>query len=467
MKINSKNIISVIVLLMVLVPFIYISRYTNPVADDFSYAHSGKVLDLKTNIVNEYVNWSGRYMANVLQFCNPVSFDFYTGYKLFPGIIILLLITSIFLFLKTIIGKSLKINVILQISILLLLLYIYQMPIISEGIYWYAGSIVYQTGNILTLIYLALMYMFFNQRYILKSKLLHVAVIIIVLFLLIGFNEIHIIMVFSFTLVLLFVGLRQSFSDKYYIVGFLVVAIIFSLIVFLSPGRFAREGLFIDNHNIIKSFLYSVAQTARFFLEWISSAPLWILSGLYYFVNRELSEKNKLFSASFYLKPWLSILLLLYVIFAAAFPPYWATGILGQHRTMNVAYFIFIILWFVNLTVWFNKYKDIIPVGIKLSPTIKYLAIIIVLCSFLMSKNGYSVMTDLLSGRAKDFDAQMTERYIAFDTDKDTIYLNPLKDPPKSLFVLDIRENPEHWINRCYAIYFDSNGKAVIPYKSK
>ena len=43
--------------------------------------------------------------------------------------------------------------------------------------------------------------------------------------------------------------------------------------------------------------------------------------------------------------------LLLFVIFFSSFLPYWVSGILGQHRTLNVAYFMFIILWFSTITV--------------------------------------------------------------------------------------------------------------------
>jgi hypothetical protein len=48
---------------------------------------------------------------------------------------------------------------------------------------------------------------------------------------------------------------------------------------------------------------------------------------------------------------WLAAGLLL-VIPAAVFPAYWETGLLGQHRTVNTAYFAFLVLWFTATAIW-------------------------------------------------------------------------------------------------------------------
>ena len=48
------------------------------------------------------------------------------------------------------------------------------------------------------------------------------------------------------------------------------------------------------------------------------------------------------------------------------------------------------------------------------------------------------------------------------ESGKDTIYFEPIINPPKSLFVLDITDDYNHWLNKGYAIYFNLGEKKIL-----
>jgi len=68
-----------------------------------------------------------------------------------------------------------------------------------------------------------------------------------------------------------------------------------------------------------------------------------------------------------------TISLLLLPIFIASFLPYWSTGILGQARTMILAWLFFMLIWLVNLSIithrfrskFYSKTKWLIPIEKK------------------------------------------------------------------------------------------------------
>jgi hypothetical protein len=243
----------------------------------------------------------------------------------------------------------------------------------------------------------------------------------------------------------------------------LLVVTLFSLITFFAPGNSARASLFPNNHRFVYSIGMSLLQTIRVSLSWISSIPLLLLSILYYPINKKWSLNNKIFTNSFYLTPITSLVLLVIIIFIGSFPAYWATGLLGQHRTMNISYFMFIVMWFVCLTVFFNLKTNWTFV---LNPKLKLSMFILIWASLIFSKNSYNLLIDLHSNSAYEYNEQMIERYSIIKNQKDgPIYFDPISNPPKTLFVLDITEDPSNWMNISYNQFF--NIKTPIILKTK
>ena len=451
-----------IALVLVCLPYIYISTYANPAADDFTYAFKGRSNDFIKTYLGEYLNWNGRYTSNALVLLNPLVFNSFFIYKIIPVVIIGATLFSYLFFINCLIGKELsKINRYL-ISFILVLLFLYQMPIISEGVYWYTGAVTYQLGNIFALIFISLLIQYHKNIFFLSNKIIHVITLSFILIITIGFNEVIMISLIFFALIYFFILHTKTQTRNFFANYVLIITLLFSAVVYFSPGNLIRASFFSDNHHFISSLFYSLAQSLRFFLEWTSSLPLILLSFFYFYLNKELSKHIELFSKSFYLTRLQSSFILFFVIFISVFPAYWSTGILGQHRTLNVAYFVFIIIWFINLTVWFNQFK--IENIKNISQCIYIILLMVIMLSFLFSKNGYDVITDIFYGRAQSFNQQMNERYATITSSKnnDSIYFNSIKDPPKSLFLYEITNTPQNWLNKCYLIYYECENKTLL-----
>lgn len=460
MKEKYSKIVFLFLLIFALIPYFILCAYANPAADDFTYAFKGKFYDIIQTLISEYLNWNGRYTSNLFVLINPIAFNSFTVYKIIPVLIILSTIISFLFFIKTLLGNILSNIDRIIFSLLISLLYLYQMPIISEGIYWYTGAVTYQLGNIAALNFLSILILFCKERYIFKSKTTHTIIITFVLFLTIGFNEIIMISVLCFSGLFLFINIKYKLRHKTFAYYLFFITLAFSLFVYFAPGNTVRESNFKNIHNFIHSFIYSSLQSIRFFTLWILSIPLIITSIFYYFLNKKLSENIKLFSESFYLSRSISLILLFFVIFISVFPAYWSTGILGQHRTLNVAYFIFLILWFINLTVWFNYYKT--KIILNSGERFKITLFLITFFFLIADKNGGSALSDIIENKAQFFDLQMKERYSVILADKDTIYFTPINKPPKCLFLYDITSKPDDWQNRCYNVYFENENKIIL-----
>lgn len=449
-------------LCILITPYLYISRYSNPVADDFIYGDRGRKNSIVSEAIHEYTGWSGRYTSNLIDFLNPLSFNSYAAYKLVPVMIIILLLISYYCFVRMLVQKQLEKITVAIISFLLAALLLNQMPVLSEGIYWYTGAATYQLGNIMALLYISLLICYCREKFLLKNRLVHGIILTCLLIICLGFDEVLMLALDTFAFICLLVASKNKLSQKHFFLYLFVLSCIFSCVVIFSPGVTVRSGMAANNHRFLPSLLFSFAQVVRFFFEWTSSLPLILLSFLYYFLNKELVSRNVLLKQSFYLSPLSSSALLFIIIFIAVFPPYWATGILGQHRTLNVAYYLFLICWFMNLTVWFNYYERELELLKPLHQKVRTMVMVSILLSLMVTKNGYDLLTDLFYGKAQAYDQQMKNRMEQVRMAQDTVYFKPVADAPKTLFLYDITDQPQHWLNQAYNIYFDCKFPVLV-----
>ena len=168
----------------------------------------------------------------------------------------------------------------------------------------------------------------------------------LLLILSIGFNEISALLIPLFYLFA--TGLVFKFKPQYkkIILCHFAIALVSSSFVLLSPGNLVRAEEFPERYQFFHSLFYGSLQTIRFIGTWSLNYPFIALSLII------AANANKL-SNSFVRKIdyRLPLLGLLISVFSASFIPYFATGILGQHRTINYVLFFFVVLWLLFLFV--------------------------------------------------------------------------------------------------------------------
>ncbi len=439
-------------LFLAILPYCYLSFFSQPIAEDFGFASYFQQSNFFELIVNSYYKMNGRYIANILMYLNPISFSNYMGYKLVPFLMIILMMIGNILIIKEVFYFLPKIKQLIM-AMMLSLLYFQNMPIISEGLYWYTAAVIYQGGIICSLFYIALFIKIIGTRN--KNTFIRKIILIVLLFIVCGFNEVLTLLICFLLLITTVIAYVNNKVEKREVFIQFLFSLLFSSILIFSPGNFVREAMYQNNNNISNSIFFTGLQIIRFSFFWIFSLALISASIIYLSIHQQWKERSIWVKNSFYLNRWISIFILFAIIFICVFPAYWATGILGQHRTLNVAYFFFLMMWFINLSVWFNAVSWIKKVSLP-KKLIKGVSLLFIL-GILFMGNGYHALKDIFSGTAQEFNTQLNKRHEillnATKTIPQKIILSPTVKP-KTLFVIEISKDPKFWTNQGYNTFF-------------
>lgn len=447
-------------LFIVLIPLLILSFYSFPTADDFCVSAIARPLDTLSTVKYYYMNWSGRYSAMLLLAINPLVFDLISLYKYIPFLTLIGLTFSTYLFHKSLFIKSVFFPFLL--TSLTIFLFFYQIPTLSEGLYWVTSAAVYFyaiiTFNIL---------IYFFSIYSRSGRLIVLFPLIILVIVSVGFNESA---TFSYVLVWLILSLILfKIHCPHYlravVLVILIISIAFGLISILAPGNFVRLGTsepknLLDIFLAIKSSIYS---SLRHIIRWL---PMVIIVSLFFVsvVSRDIVQ-NKLSSKLYVIykqfSPLYSLILSFSLVVLGFLPAYLSVGVGGPSRNVNFIYFSFLISFFLfiihclvyfNNFSWHNFYKNII---LKFA-----LAFFIVLSIFNegVLKQAYK---DIFDGSAKSFSDVNQIRLSLVKNGGDFLCLPTIENPPFSIFSpdLSIQSDSNDWRNYCFAQYF--NKKSV------
>ncbi|MFB6307467.1 MAG: DUF6056 family protein [Flavobacteriales bacterium] len=352
-----------------------------------------------------------------------------------------------------------------EISTFITILYFYLMPSTGEGLYWYTGAVTYQIPGVLSLLFLSA-FIRLEEGKLFFNKLIHIILIVFLLGIIMGFNEVMTLMILAF-----FPAYYWVKNDKTYHFKSLLIIFVFALlaggVMIFSPGNSER----MSEYNIEKGIFHllgmSLLQTARFFTEFISNVPLLASTILFIPWVKYARRFSSVLDSLIKVDPFKLSALLLFVIFLSVFPAYWGTGILGQHRTVNVAYFFFIPLWYMTIACWVFYYDKKVKrsLQIKWPRKWKMTLISLIILSFFTTKNGFIVMTDLVRGDAAKYAEEMKKRHKtlqnASDNNKSNIKIPPIVHRPGAFMILPLRKDNEHWINKSYSAYYKVDNISV------
>jgi hypothetical protein len=438
-------------LLAIVSMFVAACMFAHPIADDLDFASAAHEAGLVTAWRQQYLTWNGRYTSNLLALMVPIAGGALAPYGAPLAAMLAAIAGAVYALLRAAAGASLTRIQAAAAALTVTALYLCEMPSLGEGVYWYTSAVTYQAAIVAAVLHAACVV---RTR---RGGLLTFACALVLLAAAVGFNEVVMLMMLAAYAALLGAVVVQGRPGKAPFVILLAVAAASALIVACSPGNAARVQEYPLRHQVGRSLAMTGLQTIRFLAAWLSSGPLLIASLLW------LPIADRLLSAAA-VRPHQRLALrlclagILLVVPLAAFPAYWATGTLGQQRTMNLAWFAFLVLWFGMLALWSASGSLRATAACALAAPLRTPLALLLVMSLALTHNSYSVGSDFVTGRFRQFDREMQARDRTLDgcrNDRRTACdIDPIRTRPASFFVLDITDNPRNWVNVAYARYY-------------
>lgn len=468
-------------LVVIFIPFLLLSYFNHPSADDFCYAN--KVLDLGfwNAQIFWYFNWSGRYFGTAANSLYAVivglfgednyTTNFWRLYKFVAPFLFGMFFISLFCFLKAVASKISSNWNIFWATCLGFVIYLSGMPSTVEGFYWLNGAFYYTLGNILLFFLLSLLLskdrilnssIFFKKIiYSLGCALLAAAIV--------GSSEILAIVL----LAIAFIGVLLTSYTKHhssliwrFVLGITIISIALS---FLSPGTSQRYNVTVEQEQVDYSFklIFEIAiQFIRTLNSWILNPvllstsiifiPIAILVAKQFRISQIIGSKKFLIIG--YIVIWMSLVAITF------FMPYISAGYLPG-RVLNTSNLIFLIGWFLGIIVLINILGD------RQSETIivpKYIAIsarAVMIIGLIFDSHFGQATYDLLVN-APRYHSELQNRYESIAkniAENEKSFRVPAlnKRIPKTIYLDDITLNPTYWSNECYAKFFNLDSIAI------
>ena len=460
-----------------LAPFLYLSCYDVPCADDYIYgtpahltlAHGGDLGDaiaaaLK-HTVSVYQTWQGSYTAVFLMCLQPAVFSesFYwitawlMSVSLFGGLfaLCLCLMNKVF---------GLPCHIGTALAGMVGTLYLLLMPYPSETLYWYNGCIYYTFFHGIAMLAIALSISTAREGGIFRISVLSVLAAFLA-----GGNLVTglVLCVLAISGIVLLLLQKNSAGVGRLLIPSLVLLIFFCFNVF-APGYEMRQ---MDvNHvpDAVSAVTESFRKGAEYAFFWFRLpvlGGLLVLGLLFWAVLPNCSFRFRF--------PGL-VSLWSYCFFSAMFcPSMYAQGWEGPGRLQNIIFCSYLLLIALNLFYWMGWLRQRRQAaehtaGPQLLPTMIALA----LCPLLLAVSAVlrggislaSAYTALSQGQAAAYYQEAQERLIILkDPSIRIAKLKPYSNPPYLLFFDDLYDDPNAWQNRDMANYYEKEQVILIP----
>ena len=385
------------IILFSLAPFLILTIWTRPAYDDWVMTQAALQHGFFGAQKISYFGWTGRYTATALLSANPLVWDSYTGYKFIGLVLIVLTFVALYAFITVIFKRHFSRLERFLGAAFLLALFTNQTPDVTESYYWMTGAVTYQGGCIFALSFLSGLITACASSGM--RRLLAAVVAGIFLSLAIGSNETAMFVIWAVMLPVAIYKFIERHEDRWLVAAFLLLTAICSAVVILAPGNAVRSSWMTGSHRFFYSLKMSLLQEIRFIVTWIGNVSF-ILATIFLVpiaaaIRDKIPVLIPLSRAPLLLSAWLLIL-----IFIGMFPPYWVTGNMGQHRTVNTVYFFFLIAWFLNVIAWVSYFGKRGARNFKLPRYVWAFGLPVVLSGLLFLNNTRTSFMDLLSLRA-------------------------------------------------------------------
>ena len=443
-------------------PFLVLSLYNHPSADDFCYTIYANSMDFWNVQLDHYLTWTGRYTATFLLTLSETDTNNLLDHRVLPVMLLILFPISIFFFFHKLLPHFKTFHK-SCLTFLIFFPFMAGAPRISEAFYWKPGALTYQLALILGFIFFGLIISLRNKNG--KIKILLTFLIALLGIFIIGLNETTMLMLCAILFLLVVVNFFRNKKIDPALAVILIFVLVAAVVVIKAPGNMVRMGEKTDNLDFDFS-LTSSRELAKWFLlhQWL---PLLIPLTMLFWGS--LKRASSIIRSRFRLKSlalWHIVLYFLFfysLVVLTFFPSFWSQGGAPPNRTINTIYLLSIsgIFAFVVLLIIYLENKKIGPM--RMSRAAKLFAVMAILLTIAeQTPNLRYAYSDLLRGRAERYDIEMQQRYALIeDCHSKECIVPPLENMPSTIFAYDLASEPSsefYYYNECMEEYFGRKG---------
>ncbi|HPS27145.1 MAG TPA: DUF6056 family protein [Bacteroidales bacterium] len=476
MKILNNYFFWILLLIGLVAPFFVLSFYVFPSADDFSVYNLLQQHSFCEYQEYMYMNWAGRYMANITDALNPVQCII--AYRLIPVFLLLLLFVSLFVFFRCFFKKFLSTLQLLLFTLVFYALYLNIFPSPAEGIYWYPGAKNYLLANILLLFFLSALY---KMMFAAKSKMIfYWCAALVLAFLIIGLNEISLLLVCGLTLLLLAANGFVNHKLSLPVLLMFVFMVFFAVVAIAAPGNFIRMSFFDSSMHPGQSVVMACVSLIKLLCMHFQNAAFVLLSLLVLpFVYSLISAGG--IHYRFLINPFLLAFFSLLMLFVLFLPGYLGMGLPPPMRVNALLSLVFLFLWLLNLI---NLCHFLYLKKISLPALPPWFEKVLLLCTVLLVLSDFykepakaihfrsnipGAYYDLFVN-ASAYKREMQDRDKTIDEAKKRgekdVEVDAMKMVPPAIFFVDLKTDSASWINRSYAEYYGLHSIILKPSNS-
>lgn len=467
--------------IIMVMPLIRLALFAHPSADDYTYAistyhvyketHSiiAVIREAVATSIKYYSFWQGLYTSAFIQALQPAIFG-ENMYFLTTVYVLGAMWISTFIFLYYVLCVVLHCDKTRTFALATMICTVMSqyMPSAVQGYYWYNGGMAYAFYYGVIVLAVTFAIAGCNCKVMWKSILCLVLALTLA-FLVSGGNYVSALEGTMIWALFVLIGIIIK-SKRVVVTGCIVFvgSFVGLLVNVLSPGTRARQGLY-EGMTPINAIINSLKEgTLLLGKYWGFTTVFFIVVTIPIMIALlEAIIKNTGFEFKY---PLFAFIISYLFICALLCPPLYAMGGIGEGRLHNVVFQAAILLLFFNvfysLGYWMNKlgyldkttaydfFREKIYIS-KLHSILGVVAVVFVAALLLSDSWGYKAAESILSGEAKEYEAEMYYRSKLLREGDKEVVLPVIRTKPEMLFFSEIADSPEVWPNTDIGKYYD------------
>lgn len=439
-------------------PFLYISQFNHPSADDYCIAVKAKEEGFWYAQSILYTNWSGRFFSTFITSVGPLYFNSFFLVKIIPLFLMFLMLFSVTKLVDELYDYQLKLTQIITFGLSFLVLFLLNVNNLPEAVYSYTSSLPYTLPVLLTVLFLSILFKKM-KREVSKYTTVFMYFLLIII---VGSSETTALLMNLFIPYFLLLNkLKEGKLNKVLLsVWFTSFATL--LCVMLSPSLiYSFENPMVVGSTTKELVLKGIDVTIKNIEEWMFNTPL-----LFFSFVMILFSKNYRFDIPCLKKIHPIIHVVVGLIFFTALYVFSFYTIDYDHVTrISVLLFgFFVVWWFLVLYASIHYYHE---QEIQLFKFLKkhlfdtisrekyHVANVVAIGIFILFSNNNlrTVVGEVISGQLAMYDRENEIRYKMIEELERTNLLQ-FTIRPESLYLDDITSDKDAWQNKCYSNFY-------------